>query len=86
MDAQWARVLKDHSQVLGTLHVVLASVVVVADVRDLLVNGAPVIPLSLVVVVLVAVVLIWVLVILLFLCYLEDNLILLLLVQVIWIN
>ena len=86
VDAQWARVLQDHSQVLGTLHVVLATVVVVADVRDLLVDCAPVVPLPLVVVVLVAVVLIWVLVVLLCLCDLEDDLILLLLVQVIWID
>lgn len=31
VDAEWARVLQYHSQVLGTLHVVLAPVVVVAD-------------------------------------------------------
>ena len=86
VDAQWARVLQDHSQVLGTLHVVLATVVVVTDVGDLLVDCAPVVPLPLVVVVLVAVVLIWVLVVLLCLCDLEDDLIFLLLVQVIWID
>ena len=86
MDAECARVLQDHSQVLGTLHVVLASVVVVTDVRDLLVDCAPVVHLPLIVVVLVAVVLIWVLVVLLSLCDLEDNLILLLLIQIIWID
>ena len=86
VDAQRTGVLKDHSQVLGTLHVVLASVVVVANVRDLLVDRAPVVPLSLVVVVLVAVVLIWVLVVLVLPSDLENNLVLLLLVQVIWIN
>lgn len=86
VDAQRTGVLKDHSQVLGTLHVVLASVVVVANVRDLLVDRAPVVPLSLVVVVLVAVVLIWVLIVLVLPSDLENNLVLLLLVQVIWIN
>lgn len=86
MDAQWTWVLKDHSQVLSALHVVLASVVIVANVRDLLVDCAPVVPLSLIIVVLVAVVLIWVLVVLVLLGDLENNLVLLFLVQVVWIN
>lgn len=86
MDAEWARVLQNHSQVLGTLHVVFAPVVIVADVRNLLVNCASVVSLPLIVVILVAVVLVRVLVVLVFLCNLEDDLILLFLVQIVWIN
>ena len=71
---------------LGTLHIVLTPVVIVANVGDLLVHGAPIISLSLVIVVLVAVVLVWVLVVLMFLCNLENHLILLLLVQIVWVN
>ena len=86
VDAQRTGVLQDHAQVLGTLHVVLASVVVVADVRNLFVNGTPVISLPLVIVVLVAVVLIWVLVVLVLPGDLENHLVLLLLVQVVGVD
>ena len=65
---------------LSALHVVLAPVVIVADVRDLLVDGAPIVSLPLVIVVLVAIVFVWVLVVLMFFGNLEDDLILLLLV------
>ena len=86
VDAQRTRVVKDHSQVLSTLHVVFAPVGVVANVRDLLVERAPVVSLPLVVVVLVAVVLVWVLVVLVPPGDLEDHLVLLFLVQVVGVN
>jgi hypothetical protein len=86
VDAQRTRVVKDHLQVLSTLHVVFAPVVVVANVRDLLVDRAPVVSLSLVVVVLVAVVLVWVLVVLVLPGDLEDHLVLLFLVQVVGVD
>ena len=71
---------------LSALHVVSASVVVVADVGDLLVDSAAVVLLPLVVVILVAVVLVWVLVVLVLLGDLEDNLVLLLLVKIVWVD
>lgn len=86
MDTEGPRILQNHPQVLSTLHVVLAPVVVVADVRDLLVNSAPVVSLPLVIVVLVAVVFVWVLVVLVLFGDLEDYLILLLLIQVVWVD
>lgn len=86
MDAKWPRVVQDHAQVLSTFHVILASVVIGADVRDLFVNCTSVIPLTLVVVILVAVILIRVLRVLVLLSDLENDLVLLLLVKIVRID
>jgi hypothetical protein len=86
VDAQRTGVVQDHSQVLSTLHVVFAPVVVVANVRDLFVDRTPVVSLSLVVVILITVVLVWVLVVLVLPGDLEDHLVLLFLVQVIGVD
>jgi hypothetical protein len=71
---------------LSAFHVVFAAVVVVADVRDLFVDGTPVVSLPLLIVVQVAVVLVGILVVLVLLGDLENHLVLLLLVQVVRVN
>ena len=83
---QRPRIVQNHPQVLSPLHVVLASVVVMAHVRDLLVFGLPVVSLPLVEVVLILIVDIRVLIVLVLLSNLEDDLVLLCSVLIVWVN
>jgi len=81
-------IVKNHSQMLGSLHVVLASVTVTADVGNLLVFLLEVVLLSLVEVILVLVVFIRILVILMFFGKLENYLMFQIchVVGIVWIN
>ena len=86
MNHQWPLVVNDVSDVLGSLHVILASVCIDADVTDLLVCAVKIVFDSILIVVLIVVVhiRIWILVELL--SKLEDNLVLLSDIFVVWID
>lgn len=72
VEGSW--ILHDIPDVLGSLHVVLASVVVNADVTHLLVLTVVVVSHSHFVIILVVIVNVWVLIVLELLCQLEDDL------------
>jgi hypothetical protein len=74
VDVQWNWVVKNHSQMCRSFHVIFASVVVTADVRNFLISFLEIILLSLVEVILVVVIFISTLVVLMFSSNLENDL------------